>query len=151
MATPDFTIGIEEEYLLVDRDSLALVEVPDALMADWTTGAIKARVVLEALAVRRESPALFAEGGIRPAVIEGAGEGLSAFACEHGGDRVIAILANRPLGLLKTSGLSLALPQGVVWGEKQRLKNRFTGVALAEGDSLAPHLSAFPVVLATSF
>ncbi|WP_417523958.1 carboxylate-amine ligase [Marinovum sp.] len=34
MATPDFTIGIEEEYLLVDRDSLALVEVPDALMAD---------------------------------------------------------------------------------------------------------------------
>lgn len=34
MATPDFTIGIEEEYLLVDRDTLALVEVPDALMAD---------------------------------------------------------------------------------------------------------------------
>ncbi|WP_323765540.1 carboxylate-amine ligase [Marinovum sp.] len=34
MATPEFTIGIEEEYLLVDRDSLALVEVPDALMAD---------------------------------------------------------------------------------------------------------------------
>ncbi len=34
MATPDFTIGIEEEYLLVDRDSLALVEVPDAMMAD---------------------------------------------------------------------------------------------------------------------
>ena len=25
---PDFTIGIEEEYLLVDRDSLALAEAP---------------------------------------------------------------------------------------------------------------------------
>lgn len=34
MHTPDFTIGIEEEYLLVDRDSLALVEVPDAMLAD---------------------------------------------------------------------------------------------------------------------
>lgn len=34
MNTPDFTIGIEEEYLLVDRDSLALVEVPDGMMAE---------------------------------------------------------------------------------------------------------------------
>ena len=30
--SPDFTIGIEEEYLLVDRDSLALSEAPDGLM-----------------------------------------------------------------------------------------------------------------------
>ncbi len=30
--SPDFTIGIEEEYLLVDRDSLALAEAPEALM-----------------------------------------------------------------------------------------------------------------------
>jgi carboxylate-amine ligase len=29
---PPFTIGIEEEYLLVDRDSLALAEAPQALM-----------------------------------------------------------------------------------------------------------------------
>lgn len=29
---PDFTIGIEEEYLLVDRDSLALTAAPDGLM-----------------------------------------------------------------------------------------------------------------------
>lgn len=29
---PDFTIGIEEEYLLVDRDSLALAPAPPALM-----------------------------------------------------------------------------------------------------------------------
>ncbi|TNF18867.1 MAG: carboxylate-amine ligase [Rhodobacteraceae bacterium] len=34
MAKPDFTIGIEEEYLLVDRESLALVQVPDAMMAE---------------------------------------------------------------------------------------------------------------------
>lgn len=31
---PDFTIGVEEEYLLVDRDSLALAEAPEALMED---------------------------------------------------------------------------------------------------------------------
>ena len=29
---PEFTIGIEEEYLLVDRDSLDLAEAPEALM-----------------------------------------------------------------------------------------------------------------------
>lgn len=34
MQKPDFTIGIEEEYLLVDRDSRALVEVPQAMMAE---------------------------------------------------------------------------------------------------------------------
>lgn len=33
IAKPEFTIGIEEEYLLVDRDSLALAEAPAALMA----------------------------------------------------------------------------------------------------------------------
>ena len=32
MIEPDFTIGIEEEYLLVDRDSLALAEAPPELM-----------------------------------------------------------------------------------------------------------------------
>ena len=30
---PDFTIGIEEEYLLVDQDSLDLAVAPDGLMA----------------------------------------------------------------------------------------------------------------------
>jgi glutamate---cysteine ligase / carboxylate-amine ligase len=30
--TPEFTIGIEEEYLLVDRETLALAEAPDGLM-----------------------------------------------------------------------------------------------------------------------
>lgn len=30
---PDFTIGIEEEYLLVDLDSLALADAPEGLMA----------------------------------------------------------------------------------------------------------------------
>ena len=32
MAEPAFSIGIEEEYLLVDRDSLALAEAPEGLM-----------------------------------------------------------------------------------------------------------------------
>ncbi len=32
MQEPDFTIGIEEEYLLVDRDSLALADAPEGLM-----------------------------------------------------------------------------------------------------------------------
>ena len=32
MAEPDFTIGVEEEYLLVDRETRALTAVPDAMM-----------------------------------------------------------------------------------------------------------------------
>ena len=32
--TPDYTLGIEEEYLLVDPESCALADVPDALMQD---------------------------------------------------------------------------------------------------------------------
>jgi len=34
MSDPDFTIGIEEEYLLVDADTMALAEVPQALVDD---------------------------------------------------------------------------------------------------------------------
>lgn len=34
MTEPDFTIGVEEEYLLVDRETRALAVVPDALMDD---------------------------------------------------------------------------------------------------------------------
>ncbi|HCR94231.1 MAG TPA: carboxylate-amine ligase, partial [Oceanicaulis sp.] len=32
MQTPEFTLGIEEEYLLVDRESLALHEAPQDLL-----------------------------------------------------------------------------------------------------------------------
>ncbi|MCI2398819.1 carboxylate-amine ligase [Aliiroseovarius subalbicans] len=34
---PPFTIGVEEEYLLVDRESLALTEAPEGLMEDCKT------------------------------------------------------------------------------------------------------------------
>ena len=34
MQAPDFTLGIEEEYLLVDADSLDLIDASEALMAD---------------------------------------------------------------------------------------------------------------------
>lgn len=37
MDTPDYTLGIEEEYLLVDAQTCALVDVPDALMRDCAT------------------------------------------------------------------------------------------------------------------
>jgi carboxylate-amine ligase len=37
MDTPEYTLGIEEEYLLVDAQTCALVDVPDALMRDCAT------------------------------------------------------------------------------------------------------------------
>ncbi|WP_377506022.1 carboxylate-amine ligase [Octadecabacter sp. R77987] len=48
MSEPDFTIGIEEEYLLVDRDSLMLAKAPDALM-DQCTAALGGQVSPEYL------------------------------------------------------------------------------------------------------
>jgi cytochrome b len=33
MIEPEFSIGIEEEYLLVDKDTMALAVVPEGLMA----------------------------------------------------------------------------------------------------------------------
>ena len=34
MSEPSFTMGIEEEYLLIDKDTLALAEAPKELMDD---------------------------------------------------------------------------------------------------------------------
>lgn len=48
MSEPDFTIGIEEEYLLVDRNSLMLAKAPDALM-DQCTAALGGQVSPEYL------------------------------------------------------------------------------------------------------
>ena len=48
MSEPDFTIGIEEEYLLVDRDTLMLAKAPDALM-DQCTAALGGQVSPEYL------------------------------------------------------------------------------------------------------
>lgn len=48
MEEPSFTIGIEEEYLLVDLKTYALAEAPDALMEDCTR-ALKGQVSPEFL------------------------------------------------------------------------------------------------------
>jgi len=48
MEEPDFTIGIEEEYLLVDLETFGLAVVPDGLMSDCET-ALGAQVAPEYL------------------------------------------------------------------------------------------------------
>ncbi len=53
MREPDFTIGVEEEYLLVDRDSLALAEAPQAMM-DALSAALEGQFSPEFLACQVE-------------------------------------------------------------------------------------------------
>jgi carboxylate-amine ligase len=53
ITTPSFTMGIEEEYLLVDRDSLALAKAPDGLIEDCAE-ALEGRVSPEFLACQVE-------------------------------------------------------------------------------------------------
>lgn len=125
---------------------------PASLAADWRSGAIKARVLLEALAARAARPALFAKGRIRPVAIEGsAARALFGFSIEHEGDSMLAVVPIRPLGLLKTADLALAVDSDTRMASGEGRKNRFTGLALDAESDLAAHLSAFPVVLATSF
>ncbi|MEY8841401.1 carboxylate-amine ligase [Cribrihabitans sp. XS_ASV171] len=79
----EFTLGIEEEYLLVDRDTLALAEAPEALM-EACQGDFEGQVSPEFLQCQIEV-------GTRPhATIEGAREDLrrlrscvAARAAEH--------------------------------------------------------------------
>ncbi|MGZ9810060.1 carboxylate-amine ligase [Pseudoroseicyclus sp. H15] len=49
MNEPDFTIGIEEEYLLVDKDSLDLADAPQALMDDCANAISEGQVSPEFL------------------------------------------------------------------------------------------------------
>ncbi len=51
--TPSFTMGIEEEYLLVDRDTLALAQAPEGLIEDCAA-ALDGRVSPEFLACQVE-------------------------------------------------------------------------------------------------
>ncbi|MCF3936583.1 malto-oligosyltrehalose synthase [Acuticoccus sp. M5D2P5] len=127
-----------------------------SLTTDWTDGRIKARVLLEALAARAERPDLFAGGRIEAVPFVG-GEGgnpLLAFARVHERDVALMVVPARPFQQLGSGALTLreetiahlALDIGMP------LRNRITGEAIDAGPlALGPHLSAFPVLFATSW
>ena len=63
VTSPDFTIGIEEEYLLVDRDSLDLAEAPMRAPVLFVIGHV--------VSLYRAVPLTAAAPGIEAAVMAG--------------------------------------------------------------------------------
>ena len=129
---------------------MARVGDPDALMADWRSGAIKARLTIEALALRRERPSLFARGALKTLDL-GPASPLTAFLCEDGVDAALAVVATRPLPLLGDANLGVALPESSRIALDRPFACRLTGMRLSgESTEIARHFSRFPVLLAAT-
>jgi (1->4)-alpha-D-glucan 1-alpha-D-glucosylmutase len=100
------------ETLAAELATAAEARVP-ALFESPYDGRAKLWVILRALALRRERPALFAEGGYRRIAVTGAhAEHIVAFARLHGREGVV-VAAGR---LFASLGLAVGtLPLGRVW------------------------------------
>jgi (1->4)-alpha-D-glucan 1-alpha-D-glucosylmutase len=132
------------------------------LVATWPDGRIKLLVTLRALACRRASPELFAEGEYLPLQGRGAhGDHLCAFARRHGGRAVVVVAPRLTAALTKQAA---RLPLGAeTWEDTAAIGpsglaghyvDVFTGaeirVVAAAGAAdfpLAALLSEFPVAM----
>jgi (1->4)-alpha-D-glucan 1-alpha-D-glucosylmutase len=120
----------------------------DRLLADWTDGRIKARVLVEGLRLRAERPALFAAESRLTELPSS--PGIAAFLREGGGEALLVAVPTRPYGALRPAGLALDLPAEVML--PCAVRSRFTGAALDAGrTSLADEFAAIPVLLAGTF
>ncbi|WP_108662975.1 malto-oligosyltrehalose synthase [Acuticoccus kandeliae] len=143
----------------------ALAADAQSLVTDWTDGRIKARILLEGLAERREKPDLFTRGRLESVPILGfaPGEGgedwaspvpVYAFTRTLGEDVALVVVPVRPLQFLGSGGLILREESldSLAIAVDRLLVARVTGLTLAPGESpLAPHFSRFPVLFATSW
>lgn len=128
---------------------------PATLCTTWQSGTIKARVLLEGLATRREKPEFFRDGTIEPLALGGeCAACFAAFRRSHGEDTAVVVVPVRPLGLLGPEGLALAKDRvgDVAVALGAPLRDRFTGqIFAAERSALAEHFARFPVLFATSW
>lgn len=126
----------------------------DSLTARWQDGRIKARVLLEGLALRRERPVLFAGGQLARLPLEGKAAGaFAAFLCEDREAAVLCVVPRRPLPLLAPDRLALSAEAvgDLAVALPRALRVRITGERLAGARaSLGAHFARFPVLLAAS-
>jgi (1->4)-alpha-D-glucan 1-alpha-D-glucosylmutase len=81
---------------------------PDELLRDWRSGRVKLRLLKAGLALRRERPALFAEGDYVPLEVAGeAARHAIAFARVYGEEWLVLIATRLPLRLLDSSDVPL--------------------------------------------
>lgn len=128
---PDLYQGTEFwDFSLVDPDNRQPVDFParraalanagqaspDELLAQWQDGRIKQWLIQRTLNLRKQCPALFAQGDYQPLVVEGErAEHLIAFVREHQGSYLLVIAPRLSVPLLGDSELPL-IPT-TAWGD----------------------------------
>ncbi len=126
---------------------------PADLARDWHSGAVKARVLLDGLALRRERADLFARSTLEPLALTGpAASAFAAFQHRAEDERVVVVIPTRPLTLLAGEGLALAgeALDGLALPSANGLTDRFSGRSLADASAVTAALQRFPILLATS-
>jgi (1->4)-alpha-D-glucan 1-alpha-D-glucosylmutase len=128
---PDIYQGTEFwDLSLVDPDNrrpvdygpieAALAKIADAepedLLQDWRSGRVKLRLLQAGLALRRQSPDLFAEGEYLPLEVTGEkAEQIVAFARRRGDEWLVVVATLLPLALLDGTDAPLVPP--AIWGD----------------------------------
>ena len=116
-----------------------------SLMESWRDGRVKIATIALLLALRRERPALFAEGGYRPIAIAGAdADWAFGFLRERGPERVAVLLARFPAKREAKPGwdATVDLPEG-------RWFDEFRGRPADSRAPLREWLSPLPVAVLT--
>ncbi|WP_428671551.1 malto-oligosyltrehalose synthase [Reyranella sp.] len=117
---PDLYQGTELwDFSLVDPDNRRPVDFvlrqkmlgAETTLASWRDGAIKQKLIVQALALRRALPDLFAEGSYEPVKVEGRlTDHIVAFMRRHKSDAVLTVVPRLPGTLIRNSAdLSLDL------------------------------------------
>jgi malto-oligosyltrehalose synthase len=97
------------------RQSLGAVDVADALV-HWRDGRIKQAIVARLLGLRRDAPALFAEGDYRPIAVDGPmATHLLAFTRTHRQAQMLVVVPRLAGALL--AGASTLAPDPSIWKE----------------------------------
>ncbi len=142
--------------LVADVEAMAGdADAMGGLVERWKDGAVKLAVTRIVLVLRREKPALFAEGGYEALEVSGTqAEHACAFARDHDGDHVVVAFPRLVAALEDGEGwgdTTIALPEDAAG---RRWRNAFTGravdvIAQDGGPAVRAEaiLGAFPVAL----
>ncbi|WMS40802.1 malto-oligosyltrehalose synthase [Acuticoccus sp. MNP-M23] len=127
----------------------AAAMTPEALLADWRSGAAKARVLTEGLAARNARLEFFAKSAVEEIPVADAA--YRAFVRDDGRDLALAVVPVRPLSRLLGKGIALARPKLGLERLNRPLTARFTGAEIADSADAEAQLAEFPVLFATSW
>jgi (1->4)-alpha-D-glucan 1-alpha-D-glucosylmutase len=128
---PDLYQGTELwDFSLVDPDNRRPIDFAlrqkklgaETTLTAWRDGAIKQRLIVQALALRGALPGLFADGSYEPVAVEGRlADHIVAFVRRHKGDAILTVVPRLPGALIRDpADLSvdlqdtrLTLPEGL--------------------------------------